>query len=221
MVAIRSVGFARTSVLALALVGLLLGAKTAHATSFALDAEFDNGTVGTFGTVDVTEETGGDLLFQITLNPAVLGAGADLNEFYFNLPSAITGASISSTDAVSTPYELSVDPSVKGGAGSSFAYGVNFGNGAGANGNGVLQSASFLLAADSDLAISDLLISSSTSGGVVVFFAAHVQGTTFTNQDSETVGSSVPEPAVLSLGGVGLACAALARRRGISSARSA
>jgi len=216
MVAARSLGFAHTPVLALAVVGWLVGANAAHATSFALDAEFDNGTVGNFGTVDVTAQAGGDLLFQITLNPAVLGAGADLHEFYFNLPSAITGASITSTDVVNTSYSLAANPPVAGGAGSSFAYGVNFGNGAGANGNGVLQSASFLLAADSDLAISDLLISSSTSGGVVVFFAAHVQGTTFTNQDSETVGSSVPEPAVLSLGGVGLACAALARRRGLA-----
>jgi hypothetical protein len=218
MLEIRSVGWVRTSVLAFAVLASLLGANAARATSFALDAEFDNGTVGNYGTVDVTEQTGGDLLFQITLNPAVLGAGADLQEFYFNLPSAITGAAITSTDVVNTSYSLDANPSVMGGAGSSFAYGVNFGNGAGPSGNGVLQSASFLLAADSDLSISDLLISSSTSQGLEVFFAAHVQGTTLTNQDSETVGSSVPEPALLPLGGLGLACAGLARRR-VSASR--
>ena len=220
MVATRSVGFARTWVLASAVLGWLLGAQVAHATSFPLDVEFDNGTVGNYGAVNVTEQTGGDLLFQITLNAAVLGAGADLHEFYFNLPSAITGAAISSTDVVNTSYTLDADPPVAGGAGSSFAYGVNFGNGAGPSGNGVLQSASFLLAADSDLSIADLLTSSSTSQGLDVFFAAHVQGTTLTNQDSETVGSSVPEPALLSLGTLGLGCAALVRRREFSARRA-
>ena len=212
MVATRFCGSARTWVLGVALLGWLLGAPAAHATTFALDVEFDDGTVGNYGSVEVTEETGGDLLFQITLNPVVLGDDADLHEFYFNLPGAITGVSITSTDVVNTDYELEADPSVAGGAGSSFAYGVNFGNGAGANGNGVLQSATFLLAAGSDLAIADLLISSSTSQDVEVFFAAHVQGTTLTDQDSETVGSSVPEPAFLTLGVLGLGLAGAARR---------
>ena len=201
-----------------ALGAVSLYAAPVAAIPFALDVEFDDGTVGNYGTVDVTEVVGGDLLFQIALNPAVLGGDADLHEFYFNLPSAITGVSISSTDVVTTPYELTADPSVSGGAGSSFEYGVNFGNGAGPKGNEVLQNASFLLAADSDLAIADLLISSSTSQDLEVFFAAHVQGTTFTKkQDSETVGSSVPEPALLTLGVVGLAVAALRRRGDVTA----
>src|SRR4029453_15512214 len=68
MLEIRFVGLVRTSVLALAVLTSLLGANAARATSFALDAEFDNGTIGNFGTVDVTEQTGGGLLFPITLN---------------------------------------------------------------------------------------------------------------------------------------------------------
>lgn len=197
----------------LAAVGALgLQAAPVAATPFPLNVEFDDGIVGTFGNVEVTEQVGGDLLFQVTLDTAELGASADLHELYFNLTDTITGVSITSSDVVNTAYELEPDPSVAGGAGSSFAYGVNFGNGAGANGNGVLQTASFLLAADSDLTVDDLLISSSTSQDIEVFLAAHVQGTTLTQQGSETVGSSVPEPTTFLLGALGLTVAALLRR---------
>lgn len=197
----------------LAAVGALgLQAAPVAATPFPLNVEFDDGIVGTFGNVEVTEQVGGDLLFQVTLDTTELGASADLHELYFNLTDTITGVSITSSDVVNTAYELESDPSVAGGAGSSFAYGVNFGNGAGANGNGVLQTASFLLAADSDLTVDDLLISSSTSQDIEVFLAAHVQGTTLTQQGSETVGSSVPEPTTFLLGALGLTMAALLRR---------
>jgi hypothetical protein len=211
MAATRSRGFARGWILGPALLCGLFGAVGAGATTFPLDVEFDDGTVGNYGTVDVTEEAGGDLLFQIVLDPDVLGDDADLHEFYFNLPSAITGVAISSTDVVTTAYTLAADPPVAGGAKSAFEYGVNFGSGAGPSGNGTLQSATFLLAADSDLVIGDLLISSSTSQDLEVFFAAHVQSTTLTNQDSETVGSSVPEPGILTLGMLALALGALRR----------
>lgn len=198
----------RASPWLLAAVGAVgLHAAPIAATSFPLNVEFDDGIVGTFGNVEVTEQVGGDLLFQITLDTTELGAGADLHELYINLADTITGVSITSSDVVNTAYELEADPSVAGGAGSSFAYGVNFGDGAGASGNGVLQTASFLLAADSDLTVDDLLISSSTSDGIEVFLAAHVQGT-----DLETVGNSVPEPTTFLLGALALAVAALRRR---------
>ena len=197
----------------LAAVGAVgLYAAPVAATPFPLNVEFDDGIFGTFGNVEVTEQAGGDLLFQITLDTTELGAGADLHELYFNLADTITGVSITSSDVVNTAYELEADPSVAGGAGSSFAYGVNFGNGAGVSGNGVLQTASFLLAADSDLTVDGLLIASSTSDGIEVFLAAHVQGTDLTQQGSETVGNSVPEPTTFLLGALGLAVAALRRR---------
>jgi hypothetical protein len=201
--------------LAWALAPALGLAGAAQATTFTLDVEFDNETIGTYGTVEVTEIAGGDLMFEISVDPSALGAGADLHEFYFNLPSAITGVSISSTDTVNTAYQLLTDPPPAGGAGSSFAYGVNFGNGAGPAGNDVLQDASFVLAADSDLAIADLLIASSVHNGALqVYFAAHVQGTSLPGADSETVGTLVPEPGTLTLGALGLlGLAAAARRR--------
>ena len=187
------------------LVGLaFVAAGAAHAVSFPLNVEFDGGTTADFGNVEVTE-VGGDLEFEITVNTAVLGAEADLHEFYFNLPD-VTGVSITSTDTVTTPYDLDFGPSVSGGAGTSFVWGVNLGNGAGPNGNGVLQTVTFTLSADTDLTVDDLRIPS-IGNEVTVFLAAHVQGTDFPGGGgSETVGNAtVPEPATFLLGVLGLA----------------
>jgi hypothetical protein len=184
----------------------LFGATAAGAISFPLNVEFDDALVGNYGNVDVTEVSGGDLLFEITLT-GELGPDADLHEFYFNLPATVSGLTLTSTDVVNTPYDLDFDPSVSGGAGSSFVWGVNLGNGAGPNGNGVLQTVTFTLSATGDLSENDLLISSSTNDGVEVFVAAHVQGTELTRRGSETVGSAVPEPTTFLLGALGLAFA--------------
>lgn len=197
----------------LLLAGGLFAAGAATATTFTLDVEFDNGTVDTYGTVEVTEVAGGDLLFEIDLDPDAFGGSADLHEFYFNLADAISGVSITSSDMVASAYTLDADPPVSGGAGSSFDFGVNFGDGAGPPGNGALLAASFVLSASSDLAIADLLIASSTSQDLEVFFAAHVQGTALPGATSETVGSTVPEPGTLALGALGLLGLAGAGRR--------
>lgn len=190
------------SIVSATALGLFL-AGSASAVSFPLNVEFDDGTIGTFGNVDVTE-VAGDLLFEITVD-ASLGAGADLHELYFNLSGTQTGLAISSSDVVNTAYTLLTDPPVAGGAGSSFGFGVNFGNGAGPPGNGVLQTASFVLSADGALGVSNLLLSSSTSQNIEVYLAAHVQGTSLVpGVTSETVGSLVPEPGTLSLVLLGL-----------------
>jgi hypothetical protein len=190
----------------------LFGAVAAGATTYPLDVEFDDGLTGSFGTLEVSEVTGGDLLFEISLNPVLSGFEADLHELYFNLSDAFTGVSITSSDVVSTPYELEADPSVAGGAGSSFAYAVNFGDGGGAPGNGALQSASFVLRADGDLTLADLLVPSSTKQDLALYFAAHVQSTSLTRSDSETLGARVPEAGTLSLGALALLGVWRARR---------
>jgi hypothetical protein len=181
----------------------LWGASPAAAVPFQLNVEFDLGTPGNFGTVDITENAG-DLDFVITLN-ASLGAGRDLQEFYFNLASGITGLAISSTDVVNTAYTLIADPAEKGGAGAQFDFGVNFGDGAGPSGNSQLTSATFTLSADQALSIADLLIASDPNATGPVYFALHAQGTSLTTADSETVGALVPEPTTLALVLAGLA----------------
>jgi len=196
----------------LAALALALGPGTAAGIGFDLEVEFDTGQIGSYAHVTIEEDLGA-LDFSIELGNA-LGDEADLHELYFNLSGSFTGVAISTDDAPGTPYALSSGPAVLGGAGSDFDYGVNFGNGAGASGNGVLAAASFRLTADQPLSIADLLESSFASGGSIeAQLAAHVQGTDlFVGADSETVGGIVPEPATGALVALGLALIGSVRR---------
>jgi hypothetical protein len=193
----------------------LLAAGPAGAVSFPLNVEFDGPLLGSFGNVEVTE-VAGDLQFEITLNTATLGGGADLHELYFNLVGPETGLAISTDDDPTTDYALLFAPSPAGGAGSSFGFGVDFGSGAGGPGNGVLQTASFVLSADGALTIADLLLPSGLAPGkgIEVYLAAHIQGTSLVGGvDSETVGNLVPEPSTMGLLALGLFGLSVAGRR--------
>jgi hypothetical protein len=199
---------------AVALGFVALGALPAAALQFTLDTEFDAGLTGPHATVDVTE-SGGGLDFTISLAGTDLGAGSDLHEFYFNLAGDPTNVTLTTVSAVTTPFELDLDPAVAGGAGSSFEYGVNFGNGGGPPGNGVLKTASFRIEADQPLTLADLQVLSQTSGGILAHAALHVQGTSLVGgTDSETVGGVIPEPGTMLLLGTGfLGLAVMGRRR--------
>ena len=200
--------------LAAALAGV---SGDARALSFTapLAVEFDDGLVGTYGSVFVEEIAGGDLRFTITLGSA-LGSDRDLHHLYFNLVDGLDASGLAIADFVcdgggcGSDFELLADPSVRGGAGSGFDYGVSFGNGAGARGNGTLASASFVLGADAALALVALDESSETSAGIEALFAAHVQSTSLVHRaDSETVGAPpvsipIPEPGTAALFGLGL-----------------
>jgi len=197
----------------LAALALVLGPGTAAGIGFDLEVEFDTGQIGSYVHVTIEEDLGA-LDFSIELGDT-LGDEADLHELYFNLLGSFTGVAISTDDDPATPYALSSGPPILGGAGSDFDYGVNFGNGAGASGNGLLTAASFRLTADQPLSISDLLESSFASGGSIeAQLAAHVQGTDlFVGTGSETVGGIVPEPATGPLLALGLALFGSVRRR--------
>jgi hypothetical protein len=198
---------------ALSFAAALIAAAPASALSIQLDREFDAGTVGNHLTLTVTESAGA-LDFVLSLAGTDLGPGADLHEFYFNLVGTPTNVQISNTNAPTTAYALSSNPSVAGGAGSSFEYGVNFGNGGGGPGNGVLKTASFRIAATEPLTLASLAQASSTSSGIIVNFAAHLQGTSFVaGSTSETVGGVVPEPSTALLLAAGLLGLARAGRK--------
>jgi hypothetical protein len=198
---------------ALVLAGSVAATSPAGALTITLDKEFDAGTVGNHATVTITENAGA-LDFIVSLAGTDLGSGSDLHEFYFNLVGSPTGIAISNTNAPSTPYVLSLNPPVAGGAGSSFEYGVSFGNGAGPSGNDVLKLASFTISADQPLTIASLLQTSATSQNILVNLALHVQGTSFVGgSTSETVGGTVPEPSTALLLTAGLLGLARAGRR--------
>ena len=177
----------------ISLLTLWIAGGSAVAAEFPLTVEFDDGMVAEFGTVMVTE-SGGALRFEVILNPLVLGIDADLHRMYFNLVGAFTGLGVRTADPVNTLYVLLTDPHVAGGAGSKFDLGVSFGNGAGPKGNGTLQAASFTLFADQPLSIEDLAPMSSTSSGIAIQLAVHVQDTSFVEGvTSETVGGLMGE----------------------------
>lgn len=187
------------------LVAGLLAAPTA-ALTFDLIHEFDGVEPDAQYATVVATQNGDDIDFEVTLG-GLLGAGEDLHELYFNLDGAFSGLAVTTSNAPNSAYTVSTSPPVAGGAGSSFDFGVSFGNGAGPPGNGVLAFASFTLTADQALSVNDLLVSSFTSGGIEAQLALHIQGTN-TAAGSETVGGVVPEPttALLLLGGlIGLA----------------
>ena len=198
------------------LAAALISSAPARALTFHLNTEFDAGTIGNHLTLTVNQN-GAALDFALSLAGTDLGPGSDLHEFYFNLVGTPTNVQISNTNAPTTAYALSLNPSVAGGAGSSFEYGVNFGNGAGGPGNGVLKTASFRISANQPLTLALLGQTSTTASGIVVEFAAHLQGTSFVpGATSETVGAAIPEPSTVLLvttGLLGLAYAGRSSRR--------
>jgi len=143
---------------------MLVGAATpAAAASLTLpfNVQFGDGLTGNFGSVTIEERSHGKLQITLSLTQE-LGLEPDLHEFYFNIDSSlhVDDVEIShfrcrqwgedSLNSCSTDFEIEEDPSVKGGAGSKFDFGVNFGDGGSKKGNGNLEELSFILAAFAD-----------------------------------------------------------------------
>lgn len=191
----------------LIVVACLSLTPAAHAITIDLVYEFDGVLAPQrYGTVDITQN-GSDIDFAIDYETNTLGSNADMHEFYFNLtspPDPVTGLTITADSAPNNAFTLlGPNPSVAGGAGASFDWGVSFGNGGGPSGNGILQFAAFTLSADQALSVSDFFELSYPNNISPVNFAVHFQSTA-TTPGSETIGGVVPLPAAVWLFGSGL-----------------
>jgi hypothetical protein len=193
---------------------VLLWPGLGAALTISFNYELDMGVVQEFATATVSQTGPGDedLLFVIVLDP-VLGPMRDLHEFYFNLDGLLTGLTVTTDDNPRTPYRRMRKPSVAGGSGFRFDWGVNFGNGGGRKGNGRIQEASFVLSADQALTVDMLDVSSGVIDGEEQQAGIHVQGTDVTAANSETIVGSLPEPAAILLLALGMAGVSLVRRR--------
>lgn len=197
---------------------ILTSSATVHALTIDLTSEFDGNSLGTtsFGTIDIIENSGA-LDFTVTANTTNLNGG-DIELLYFNLDFLPTDLLIAADNSPNTPYStVGPNPTVKGGAGSSFDWGVNFGQGGGPPGNGVLTLATFTLSANEPLLFSNLMEQSTTNNTPLVTMAVHFQGTDIFNATSETVGGNpatpIPEPTTLLLMGLGLLSVAGSRTK--------
>ena len=192
------------------IIFLIILPSQANALMLDLFYEFVGDSLGpsSFGTVSIMENVG-DLDFAITANTTNL-VGGDIQEFYFNLDFTPTNLSIIADNhpATGSPYSvIGPSPTVVGGAGASFDWGVNFGNGGGPSGNGILDFASFTLSANESLLISNLYEFSYPNNTPPVNVAVHFQSADVFQKGSETVGGvdPIPEPATMILFGTGLA----------------
>jgi hypothetical protein len=190
------------------IAALLLPAATAQAVVIDLVYEFDGDSLGvlSFGTIEFVDN-GGLVDFTVTANTVNLGGG-DIHELYFNTPDGVMPSLVPGSEGgvgtrpIGSFSRIGPNPDVAGGAGASFDWGVNFGNGGGPSGNGSLTIATFQL---SGVTAADLQSEFSFPKKTPpVLMAVHFQDTAFSDADSETVGGSVPEPGTLLLLGSGL-----------------
>jgi hypothetical protein len=101
--------------------------------------------------------------------------------------------------ACDNDFDLEAGATARGGDGARFDFMLDFGHD-----NGILQIVSFILSADSDLSLADVLAdASSTEEGIEVLFAAYVKGVGEDGDATATIGA-IPEPATALLLGLGL-----------------
>ena len=157
----RFAALAAASVLAGAAAPAAAGSLTSASLTLPFDVQFADGLTGNFGSVTIEERSHGKLQITLALS-SELGPEADLHEFYFNLLDSLDVGDVeishfrcrawgeSELGSCHTDFEIEEDPSVRGGAGSEFDFGVNFGSGGSKKGNGNLAELSFKLAAFAD-----------------------------------------------------------------------
>ena len=186
----------------------LLMAGGAHDASVSFDFSFENDGdlfASSFWTVTVSDEVTDQLSFQVSANTAVLGSGADVEQFGFNLDFAIAVTLVSGTNSAT----LSQDDQVKG-RNSDFDFVVDFGQG-----QPFFASVEFVIEGTGlDLAAFLNSPVSTQNNKPDAQFMAHIQSTS-TPGNSESIGGVVPIPAAAWLFGSALGLLGWLRRRAV------
>lgn len=187
-------------------VMVCLAAGSAHAASASFDFSFENDgdlSGSSFGTVVVSDNVANQLAFEVMADTSVLGAGADVEQFGFNLDFAGTVTLVSGTNSAA----LEQDARVKG-RNSIFDFVVDFGQG-----QPFFDSVEFVIEG-TGLDLSAFLSAplSTQNSKPDASFMAHIQST-HTPGGSESIGGVVPIPGAVWLFGSALGVLGWLRRR--------
>ena len=191
-------------------IAICLIAVSAPAVSATFSFSFENDgdlSASSFGTVLVSDAVANQLAFEVSADTAVLGAGADIEQFGFNLDFAGAITLVSGTNSAS----LQEDARVKG-RNSIFDFVVDFGQG-----QPFFDSVEFVIeGAGLDLAAFLGAPVSIQNNKPAASFMAHIQSTR-TPGGSESIGGVVPVPGAVWLFGSALGALGLLRRRTLSA----
>ena len=186
------------------------------ALTFTIDTEFDTGNTVNFGSIEVTD-LGDNLQFEVDLNLAELGSGADLEYLHFNIVSGFTNVTASGGGVVDSSFEYSNTSSspttgYKADGDGFYDVKVYFGSGA----TPQVTQTTFTVSANNSLDIGNIVSLSEGGAKGSFYMAIHAQDTTWLGDDatSEWAGASIPDPAaVFLLGSASLIGFAGARRK--------
>ena len=190
-------------ILSLPLVVFILPFR-ANAETYNLNVAFSNydpgdiGYDGSYGTIVLTD-LGTDIFFSVkgtAPDGEDLGTDPDLQFFYFNTTTDVSGLTFSTQNPISPAgtlnYSFDTSSNFYKPDGDGYFDGVvDFGDG-----GTKLSSISFALSADNPLDISDFIAGSVGGNKGSFIFAAHWQNTD-TPAESEFVGSPVPIPGAI------------------------
>jgi len=181
-------------------LGAACFSSTALASSVIFQFTFENDgdlSAPSYGSVEISDDTVDQLRFDITANTDVLGEGADVEQFGFNLDFSDAVTLVSGTNSAT----IEADKRVKG-RNSRFDWVVDFGQG-----QPFFSSASFIIEGSGlnldAISLTDSGISSQNNKPDAQFMA-HIQSTS-TSSGSESIGGmNIPIPAVAWLFPAGL-----------------
>jgi hypothetical protein len=187
-------------------IAICLIAVSAPAAGATFNFSFENDGdlfASSFGTVMVSDAVANQLAFEVSADTSVLGAGADIGQFGFNLDFAGAITLLSGTNSATLLEDASVN-----GRNSNFDFVVDFGRG-----QPFFSSVTFIIEG-SGLELGAFLGApvSTQNNKPDALFMAHIQSTS-THGGSESIGGVVPVPAAFWLFGSALGLLGWIRRR--------